>query len=173
MVGQRRSRVWGAAAMLVAVTLLGGCGEPDEQQVRDSVAASESSVKDAVNEIHEALGASGLEFESASGEWESCRTQPEPGFRFYASGPLQDNGEDPAARVQAATEALERLGWSVTDAGSEPRPYATLEQGESTLTVAESKVNPGSVSLGVRGECLDSTQDLAAELIGESQQLLP
>lgn len=158
-------------AMLVLV--LGGCGsEPETAEARGSLEASQAQVETRLQEAVDALRGAGFELPEATGEWRSCRSEPKAGMEFSAGGTLTGGPGDPAGAVAEASEVLEGEGWAVESSGETPRPYANLTDGDLWITVKESRIEPGTLSLGIGGACLDSNDELEGELLGKPTRLL-
>lgn len=159
-------------ALVLALTTTGvlvtGCGDPKvsaEQGAQDTE-ASRAEVEDAIREVADVVAGVGLRLGRLTGGWSVCTAEP-PSMEYDAGGGGEPERLPPAEMIAKVTDALEAAGWTVENAGTEPRPYGVLTRDDLRASVGESRRYPGSVTVGVVGPCIDTARE-QDELLGET-----
>jgi hypothetical protein len=158
-----------ALTALVGVTM-SACGDPkvSPEEGAEATTASRAVVEDAVRSLADVAEGVGLDLRPLGGEWSVCTAEP-PSLEYSAGGSAKPPGTTTEA-IAALTEALETDGWTVENAGTEPRPYAVLVRDDLRASLGESRRHPGEVDAGVGGPCVDTTNEQDA-LLGETYEI--
>lgn len=138
---------------------MGGCSGSDAspEEAAADTESSRASVEDAVRSVAGVAAGVGLELGPLRGEWSVCTAEP-PSLQYGAGGSGRPDGSM-ADQIAALTDALEADGWTVENAGTEPRAYAVLVRDDLRATLGESRRHPGQVDAGVAGPCVDTTPE--------------
>lgn len=159
-------------ALVLMLTCAGCADEPRPEEAEISVESSRTRVQAAAKAVAELLRSSGHEINEATGKWRVCSAEPVASLQ-YSVGGLVDSPR--AASVSEAlasiSEVLQGSGWVVETEGTDPEPYANLHKDGLRVALGESRRERGSVALGLKDECIDTTpgQD---SLLGEQDRVL-
>ena len=167
----RVMKTLGLLLVTLALTCAGCADEPEPEEARMSVETSRTRVQAEVKDVAELLATAGHQLPEATGEWEVCSADP-PQLKYSAGGLV--TSPDAASitdAVAAIAEVLKGNGWAVETEGTDPEPYANLEKDGLFVALGESRRAPGSVSLGVKDECVATTSEQDS-LLGEVDQIL-
>jgi hypothetical protein len=163
------------AGLVLALTttgvLMAGCGDPkvSPEEGDEGTSASRAEVDEAVREAADVARSAGLPVGRLTGGWSVCTAEP-PSLKYDAGGGGDPGDLAPAEMVAKVTGALEAAGWTVENAGTEPRPYGVLTRGELRASVGVSRRYPGQVTVGVVGPCVDTAREQDA-LLGETYEI--
>ncbi|NHC21847.1 hypothetical protein G6553_01485 [Nocardioides sp. IC4_145] len=159
-------------ALVLALTTTGvlvtGCGDPKvsaEQGAQDTE-SSRAQVEEAMREVADVVAGVGLRLGKLTGGWSVCTAEP-PSMEYDAGGGGEPGELSPAEMIAQVTDALKTAGWTVENAGTEPRPYGVLTRDDLRASVGESRRYPGHVTVGVVGPCIDTAREQDA-LLGET-----
>lgn len=159
-------------ALFVALACVGCTDGPRPEEAAMSVETSRTSVRTALEDVADVLSAAGHQITGATGKWRVCSAEPVASWQYSAGGLVTS---PQAASVDAAVativELLQGSGWVVETQSTDPEPYANLQKDGLRLALGESRRDPGSVALGVKDECVETTSEQDS-LLGEKDQLL-
>ncbi|WP_101523459.1 hypothetical protein [Nocardioides houyundeii] len=150
----RHATVLVAVLITVLVAGLAGCGsDPEEGSAPVDTDEQREQVVSRLREISETVAPQG-EVSDLYGKWTVCGGPPDAGVEYRASGRLVPS-VDPGASVQAAAEALVAQGWTVTEEGSDPQPWANLERDGVTASLRINAYRSDEVTFSVAGDCVE------------------
>ncbi|QIK77089.1 hypothetical protein [Nocardioides piscis] len=171
-------RSWGPAglamtmAMALALSCAGCADGPRPEEAAMSVETSRTNVRTALADVADVLSAAGHQITGATGKWRVCSAEPVASWQYSAGGLVTSpQAASVDAAVAAIVEVLQDGGWVVETQGTDPEPYANLEKDGLRLALGESRRDPGSVALGLKDECVETTSEQDS-LLGEQDQLL-
>ncbi|WP_114424159.1 hypothetical protein [Nocardioides houyundeii] len=142
------------ALVTVLAAGLAGCGsEPDEGSTQVDTDEQREQVVSGLREISETIAPQG-EVSDLFGKWTVCGGPPDAGVEYRASGRLVPSA-DPGASVQAAAQALVAQGWTVTEEGTDPQPWANLERDGVTASLRINAYRSDEVTFAVAGDCVE------------------
>lgn len=163
------------AGLVLALTttgvLMAGCGDPkvSPEEGAEGTTASRADVDEAMREAAGVARDAGLQIGALTGGWTVCSAEP-PSLKYDAGGGGDPGDLAPADMVAKVTDALEAAGWTVENAGTEPRPYGVLTRDDLRASVGVSRRYPGQVTVGVTGPCVDTTPE-QDDLLSEEYQI--
>ncbi|MBM7517357.1 hypothetical protein [Nocardioides nitrophenolicus] len=145
-----------AAAAVVVVLSLGGCGV-DEQQGADELTTLQDGVVARTREVIDALAGAGLEVTRAAGVAEYCRSEPAPGVTYRTGGAVAGTPDQVVGQFAAARDALVTAGWTVDTEGVDgARPWANLSRDGLRLGLSQAKHGDRLLGFAVTSaECVD------------------